>query len=161
MAGPRLEPSKFLDLVGYAPVGVIEDFVEELPPFSRSRKEWKAMLRQRVCPLCGESVLEGEDESFLSTPGAYVLHVGECEWVGLALAISDRLPRRRRTFAEWRRRIDAVWRAGLTRPAPDVGTPGDQADPSKRMRSVREMVDEMVRQAVAEALERRIAEANP
>jgi hypothetical protein len=122
MAEHKLEPSRLLALLDESvPPGILDDFLDDLPSFSRSRRQWQSLVRRRVCPVCGEQILIHDDFLWVVDRGIRVaaVHRGDCNRVTIALAHSYRQgpTGRRRTRTEWQRLIDTVWRAGLTRPA--------------------------------------------
>jgi hypothetical protein len=128
MAEHKLEPSRLLALLDESvPQGILDDFLDDLPSFSRSRWQWQSLVRRRVCPVCGEPILIGDDCIFLTNRGTRIgaVHRGDCNRVTSALTRQRR--GRWRTVTEWRRLIDTVWQAGLTRP-----TPGRTDGPSSR-----------------------------
>jgi hypothetical protein len=121
MAEHKLEPSRLLALLDESvPRGILDDFLDDLPSFSRPGKEWTLMLRRRVCPVCGGAIPSSDPEVLWCVAGVSMLHCGDCCRVADALSRSYRRSRRGRWRRrdEWRRLIDTVWRAGLTRPTP-------------------------------------------
>lgn len=85
-----------------------EEFLGVLTPRLRSIGQWRELLRDRTCPVCGRHVPEGEGVYYASLHA--VFHRGGCDQTVAALAKTHRKTTkgRWRSWAEWRRLIDIV-----------------------------------------------------
>jgi hypothetical protein len=118
MAEHKLEPSRLFALLDDQD-GILDDFLDDLPAYVRPAMEWSGFVRRKVCPVCGCQIAGGQGATLSPCGVVVVVHRGDCCRIADTLARSYRHnpTGRWRSQVEWRRLIDTVYHAGLTRPA--------------------------------------------